>query len=214
MTVRQSETREWKLPDGMSAAKALRSLAGDWISEFDSLYGNLRIGSEGRWGIASSSGVTIPTVLLAIADLIDREISDCERGVNPEDMDWPRFEDEKPVRFGQVGLDVYGRRRRIEGVKFTQGGFVFISDGMGDTWWGNDGGPIEDPHVDTAKRVRRPLESFTDATDREKCDREALLDLERRMRKDADVLGSDYGAATHAISTYADLIREACGIFE
>ena len=84
-----------------------------------------------------------------------------EKRLMPEGMEWlveawPRFEDDAPLKFGDRGLDVHGRARSVEGVKFTQGGFVFVSDDMGDTWWANDRGPAEDPDIDLGKRVKRP----------------------------------------------------------
>ena len=74
----------------------------------------------------------------------------------PEGMEWPRFEDGEPVAFHDKGLDVHGHTRSVEGVKFTQGGFIFISDDMGNAWWANDCGPMEDPEIDPSKRVKRP----------------------------------------------------------
>lgn len=86
-------------------------------------------------------------------ELVDEEL---DRRLMPPGMEWPRFDDGEKVKFGEVGLDVHGKRRSAEGIKFTQGGFAFVSDGMGDTWWGNDSGAIEDPSVDYSKRVKRP----------------------------------------------------------
>ena len=80
----------------------------------------------------------------------------------PEGYEWPRYEDGKTVAFRDKGLDVHGHARSVEGVKFTQGGFVFISDDMGNTWWANDRGPMEDPEIDPDKRVKRPAVSAAD----------------------------------------------------
>ena len=93
---------------------------------------------------------------------------DVEGRLMPEGMEWlveawPRFEDGEAVRFGDMGLDVYGRARSVEGVKFTQGGFVFISDDMGSAWWANDCGPMDDPEIDPGKRVKRPAPKVLDA---------------------------------------------------
>ena len=79
-----------------------------------------------------------------------------EKGRLPEGIEWPRFEDETPVRFGDMGLDVHGRPRPVMSVKFTQAGLTFIGDDMGVTWWGNDTGPMEDLEIDHGKRVKRP----------------------------------------------------------
>lgn len=76
---------------------------------------------------------------------------------------WPRFEDGEPVAFRDKGLDVHGHARSVEGVKFTQGGFVFISDDMGNTWWANDRGPTENPEIDPDKRVKRSTPKALDA---------------------------------------------------
>ena len=40
---------------------------------------------------------------------------------------------------------------------------MFISDGMGVTWWANDRGPIEEAEVDPGKRVKRPAPKVLDA---------------------------------------------------
>ena len=79
-----------------------------------------------------------------------------EKKALPDGIEWPRFEDETPVRFGDMGLDVHGRPRPVMSVKFTQAGLTFIGDDMGGTWWGNDTGPMEDLEVDHGKRVKRP----------------------------------------------------------
>ena len=81
----------------------------------------------------------------------------------PEGMEWPRFEDGRQVKFRDEGVDVHGETRSVEGVKFSQNGFVFISDGMGVTWWANDRGPIEEAEVDPGKRVKRPAPKVLDA---------------------------------------------------
>lgn len=87
----------------------------------------------------------------AIGEALDRRLM-------PEGYKWPRFEDGEPVRLGDVGLDAHNRKRVAYGVKLTRGGFVFVSDDMGDTWWANDSGPLEDVETDDGKRVRRPDE--------------------------------------------------------
>lgn len=74
----------------------------------------------------------------------------------PGGCKWPRYESGEPVQIGDAGLDVYGKRRMVKGVKFTQGGFVFISDDKGRTWWANDRGPLEDTEIDPDKSVKRP----------------------------------------------------------
>lgn len=74
----------------------------------------------------------------------------------PKGYEWPRYESGEPVRFGDVGLDVHGKRRKCYGVKFTNDGFTFVLDDMGRAWWGNDCGPLEDPEIDPGKRVKRP----------------------------------------------------------
>ena len=79
-----------------------------------------------------------------------------EKGRLPEGIEWPRFEDKTPVRFGDMGLDVHGRPRPVMSVKFTQAGLTFIGDDMGGTWWDNGTGPMEDVEVDHGKRVKRP----------------------------------------------------------
>ena len=81
----------------------------------------------------------------------------------PEGCKWPRYESGKPVRFGDAGLDVYGKRRMVKGVKLTQGGFAFISDDKGRTWWANDRGPLEDPEIDPDKSIKRPAPKVLDA---------------------------------------------------
>lgn len=75
----------------------------------------------------------------------------------PEGYEWPRFVDGEPVRFGDVGLDVHGKRRKCYGVKFTNAGFTFVLDDMGRAWWANDCGPLENPEIDPGKRVKRPV---------------------------------------------------------
>lgn len=80
----------------------------------------------------------------------------------PGGCKWPRYESGEPVQFGDAGLDVYGKRRMVKGVKFTQGGFAFISDDKGRTWWANDRGPLEDPEIDPDKSVKRPAVSAAD----------------------------------------------------
>lgn len=74
----------------------------------------------------------------------------------PKGYEWPRYESGEPVRFGDVGLDVHGKRRKCYGVKFTNDGFTFVLDDMGRAWWGNDCGPLENPEIDPGKRVKRP----------------------------------------------------------
>lgn len=69
---------------------------------------------------------------------------------------WPRFEDGAPVRFGDIGLDVLGHPRKVDGVRFYPSGGVYITDDYGNAWWGNDTGPSEDPDIDHDKRVKRP----------------------------------------------------------
>lgn len=84
------------------------------------------------------------------------------RRLMPEGCKWPRYESGAPVQFGDAGLDVYGKRRMVKGVKFTQGGFVFISDDKGRTWWANDRGPLEDIEIDPDKSVKRPAVPASD----------------------------------------------------
>lgn len=79
-----------------------------------------------------------------------------EKRIMPEGCKWPRYKGGRPVRFGDAGLDVHGKRRMVGGVKFTQGGFAFISDDRGRTWWANDRGPLEEPEIDPDKCVKRP----------------------------------------------------------
>lgn len=102
-----------------------------------------------------------------VSDLTN-ENAELRRRAMPEGMEWladawPRFEDGEFVKLGDKGLDIRGDIRSVEGVKFTQGGFVFISDDMGRTWWANDQGPMEDPCIDPAKRVKRPAPKVLDA---------------------------------------------------
>ena len=86
-----------------------------------------------------------------------RELArDYEKRLMPEGCKWPSYESGEPVQFGDAGLDVYGKRRMVKGVKFTQGGFAFISDDKGRTWWANDRGPLEDAEIDPDKSVKRP----------------------------------------------------------
>ena len=98
-----------------------------------------------------------------IMDSIASELEKSKARLMPEGMEWPRFEDGEPVEFGGKGLDIRGAVRSVKGVKFTQGGFVFISDDMGRVWWANDKGPTEDPCVDPSKRVKRPAPKVLDA---------------------------------------------------
>ena len=90
-------------------------------------------------------------------------IAAVERRLLPDGMEWPRFENDAPVAFRDKGLDVHGAVRSVEGVKFTQGGFAFISDGAGDTWWANDMGATECAEIDPKKRVKRPAPKVFDA---------------------------------------------------
>ena len=87
---------------------------------------------------------------------LNKTVAEMRPRLMPEGMEWPRYESGEPVEFGGKGLDIQGAVRSVNGVKFTQGGFVFISDDMGRPWWANDQGPTEDPCVDPAKRVKRP----------------------------------------------------------
>ena len=98
-----------------------------------------------------------------IMDSIASELEKSKARLLPEGMEWPRFEDGEPVEFGDEGLDIRGNARSVNGIKFTQSGFVFISDGMGRVWWANDHGPTEDPCVDPNKRVKRPAPKVLDA---------------------------------------------------
>ena len=86
-----------------------------------------------------------------------------EKKALPDGIEWPRFEDDTPVRFGDMGLDVHGRRRPVMSVKFTQAGLTFIGDDMGGMWWDNGTGPMEDLEVDHGKRVKRPAPKVLDA---------------------------------------------------
>ena len=60
------------------------------------------------------------------------------------------------MRFGDIGLDVFGHPRKVDGVRFYPSGGVYITDDSGNAWWGNDTGPSEDPDIDPDKRVKRP----------------------------------------------------------
>ena len=94
---------------------------------------------------------------------LNDELNAMRQRLMPEGMEWPRFEDGRQVKFRDEGVDVHGETRSVEGVKFSQNGFVFISDGMGVTWWANDRGPIEEAEVDPGKRVKRPAPKVLDA---------------------------------------------------
>lgn len=102
--------------------------------------------------------------LSEIIEKIEKETvpSDSKR-LLPKGMEWPRFVDDEPVAFHDKGLDVFGRKHSVESVKFTKGGFVFIGDDVGNTWWGNDCGPMEDPEINPNKRVKRPATKVLDA---------------------------------------------------
>lgn len=102
------------------------------------------------------------------SDNADALLDKLSKRLMPEGMEWlveawPRFEDGEPVAFRDKGLDIHGHARSVEGVKFTQGGFVFISDDMGNTWWANDRDPMEDPEIDPGKRVKRLVPKALDA---------------------------------------------------
>lgn len=96
---------------------------------------------------------------MADRDEVERRLRD---RLMPEGCKWPRYESGEPVQFGDAGLDVYGKRRMVKGVKFTQGGFAFISDDKGRTWWANDRGPLEDIEIDPDKSVKRPAVAADD----------------------------------------------------
>ena len=93
---------------------------------------------------------------LPIAEVCPRIVTEMEPRLMPKGCKWPRFDDGEPVRFGDVGLVVHGKRRKCYGVKFTNAGFTFVLDDMGRAWWGNDCWPLEDPEIDPGKRVKRP----------------------------------------------------------
>ena len=127
--------------EGIEAAKWVREHGG--LSHVKDIYHDLRAVVE-RLGIEWSE-----SELHGLIDVLDRRLM-------PEGCKWPRYASGEQVQFGDAGLDVYGKRRTVEGVKFTQGGFAFISDDKGRTWWANDRGPLEDPEIDPDKRVKHP----------------------------------------------------------
>lgn len=93
---------------------------------------------------------------LPIAEVCPRIVAELEKRLMPEGYEWPRFEDGEPVRFGDVGLDVHGKRRKCYRVMFTNAGFTYVFDDIGRAWWVNDCGPLENPEIDPGKRVKRP----------------------------------------------------------
>lgn len=118
-----------------------------------------------------------------------------EKRLMPEGCKWPRYESGESVQFGDTGLDVYGKRRMVKGVKFTQGGFAFISDDKGRTWWANDRGPLEDPEINPDKSVKRPV-----------------ADTWERLEEDARQLDIDLNDTTDdypRMSCCRDLVRRA-----
>lgn len=114
----------WRLPEDMGAAELLRKLAGDLLLGDAALYDYLGYGHEGFWG-AEKGGVSICRALESLADMVERELLLVElcgllgippmglidvsrqelarelgKRVMPEGMEWPRFDDGEPVRFG------------------------------------------------------------------------------------------------------------------
>lgn len=90
------------------------------------------------------------------------------RRLLPVGIEWPRFVDGEPVRFGDVGLDVHGKRRKCHRVMFTKAGFTYVFDDIGRAWWANDCGPLENTEIDLGKRVKRPTVLAADGEPLEK----------------------------------------------
>lgn len=137
-------------------------------------------------------------------DQARQELEVIQARLMPEGMEWPRFEDSKPVAFRDKGLDVHGHARSVEGVKFTQGGFVFISDDMGKTWWANDRGPMEDPEIDPDKRVKLRLDdgAFTGLDPDQLTHTKSEIDSWERIEEDVMVDAKDYCESRGISSEY------------
>lgn len=174
----------WRLPEDMGAAELLRKLAGDLLLGDAALYDYLGYGHEGFWG-AEKGGVSICRTLESLADMVERELLLVElcgllgiapmglidvsrqelarefgKRVMPEGMEWPRFEDGEPVRFGDVVSDGY-ETGRVYYVTFDTVNPVII--GFTDERPDQDPGTWLEVSVSDGERVKRPAPKVLDA---------------------------------------------------
>lgn len=75
-----------------------------------------------------------------------------DRRLMPEVMEWPRFEDGAPVRFGDKFLDHQGNERSVLSIKMWKEGAFEIGTGQGTYDWHSAG-----------ERIRRPAPKVLDA---------------------------------------------------
>lgn len=174
----------WRLPEDMGAAELLRKLAGDLLLGDAALYDYLGYGHEGFWD-AEKGGVSICRALESLADMVERELLLVElcdllgippiglidvsrqelarefgKRVMPEGMEWPRFEDGEPVRFGDVVSDGY-ETGRVYYVTFDTVNPVII--GFTDETPDQDPGTWLEVSVNDGERVQRPIPKVLDA---------------------------------------------------
>ena len=169
----------WRLPEDMGAAELLRKLAGDLLLGDAALYDYLGYGHEGFWG-AEKGGVSICRTLESLADMVERELLLVElcgllgiapmglidvsrqelarelgKRVMPEGMEWlveawPRFEDDAPLKFGDMAL-IDGEADMVEAVQLWIHGRPVIY---------GDGGSQQ---LERGERVKRPAPKVLDA---------------------------------------------------
>lgn len=87
-----------------------------------------------------------------INDRIDSIIDAIDRRLMPDGIEWPMFEDDEPVRFGDGFLDHQGNVRSVLTIKMWQEGGFEIGTGQGTYDWHSAG-----------ERVRRPAPKVLDA---------------------------------------------------
>ena len=75
----------------------------------------------------------------------------------PEDVEWPRFEDGEPVRFGDVFLDHQGNMRSVYTIKMWQRSGFEIGTGHGAYDWHSDGECVRRPEPQVLAADGKPL---------------------------------------------------------
>lgn len=175
----------WRLPEDMGAAELLRKLAGDLLLGDAALYDYLGYGHEGFWG-AEKGGVSICRTLESLADMVERELLLVElcgllgiapmglidvsrqelarefgKRVMPEGMEWPRFDDGEPVRFGDDAAAA-GQSGKVCRITFCSAGdsgdgtsFVVAVE--------RDDMLFYSPPKPVSERVKRPAPKVLDA---------------------------------------------------
>lgn len=174
----------WRLPEDMGAAELLRKLAGDLLLGDAALYDYLGYGHEGFWG-AEKGGVSICRALESLADMVELELllvelcgllgippmglidvsrqelaREIKKRLMPEGMEWPRFEDGEPVRFGDVVSDG-DETGRVYYVTFDTVNPVII--GFTDKTPDQDPGTWLEVSVNDGEHVKRPAPKVLDA---------------------------------------------------